>query len=73
MTRIVAALVVWALVLASAVVAGEPGSFAIVSRNGTVVYARAAGSADIENDVPITKQTVFRIASLTKPFTAVAI
>jgi CubicO group peptidase (beta-lactamase class C family) len=47
-------------------------SVAIVE-NGTVAYARAFGTADIAGKTPATPQTRFRIASVTKMFTAVAV
>ena len=47
-------------------------SVAIVE-DGTVVYARAFGTADLAAKTPATPQTRFRIASVTKMFTAVAV
>jgi D-alanyl-D-alanine carboxypeptidase len=44
-----------------------------VLRNGKTVLAKGYGLADIENDVPATVETVYRIGSLTKQFTAAAI
>ena len=41
-----------------------------VGRGGTVVFAEAYGSADLENTVPATPDTVYRIGSATKPLTA---
>ncbi len=60
--------------LASAVVAeGRVAGVAIgVSRNGEVL-TRGYGWADLENGVPITAETVFRVGSVTKQFTAAAI
>src|SRR3974390_598145 len=37
------------------------------------VWTKAWGKADLENDVPATPRTVFRLASISKPFTAVAV
>ena len=37
------------------------------------IWTRAWGKADLENDVPATPRTVFRLASISKPFTAVAV
>jgi CubicO group peptidase (beta-lactamase class C family) len=45
----------------------------ILARNGTTLFSKAYGLANVELDVPNTPQTVFRIASLTKSFTATAI
>lgn len=46
-------------------------SIAIV-RGGHVVLARGFGHADLEHDVPATADTVYRLASISKTFTAVA-
>ena len=43
-----------------------------VIRDGAVVLTRAYGYADVENQVPVTTQTVFNWASNCKPLTAVA-
>jgi CubicO group peptidase (beta-lactamase class C family) len=37
------------------------------------IWTRAWGKANVENDVPATPRTVFRLASISKPFTAVAV
>ena len=44
-----------------------------VTRSGHVVFARGYGRAVLEGDEPITDRTQFRIASMTKQFTAAAI
>lgn len=44
-----------------------------VARKGRIVLAKGYGFADLENDVPATAETVFRIGSITKQFTAAAI
>ncbi|MDQ8757449.1 serine hydrolase domain-containing protein [Sphingosinicella sp. LHD-64] len=44
-----------------------------VSVNGSPVFVRSYGVADIEHNVPVTDRSVFRIGSLTKQFTAAAI
>jgi CubicO group peptidase (beta-lactamase class C family) len=48
------------------------GFVALVARNGRVIYARTSGWADIGARVPMTLDTRFHLASLTKPITAVA-
>jgi CubicO group peptidase (beta-lactamase class C family) len=48
------------------------GFVALVARNGRVVYARTTGFADVEHRLPMSLDTRFHIASLTKPVTAVA-
>jgi N-acyl-D-amino-acid deacylase len=48
------------------------GSLAIV-RDGKVVHARGFGLADKEKKTPVQPESLFRIASISKPITAVAI
>ncbi len=49
------------------------GASVAIMKGGRVVLARGYGLADMENDVPATEQTVYRIGSITKQFTAAAI
>ncbi len=51
----------------------EPGVTAIVARNGQIIYKKAFGMANLELDVPMQPDHIFRIGSITKQFTAVAI
>lgn len=51
----------------------EPGATALVARKGKIIYEKAFGMANLELDVPMKTDNVFRIGSLTKQFTAVAI
>jgi len=54
--------------------AGEmSGAVAIVARKGKVVHLSAQGVMDIESKQPMTASTMFRIASMTKPVTSLAI
>jgi CubicO group peptidase (beta-lactamase class C family) len=48
------------------------GYIAMFARDGKIVYATTAGWADVERRVPMTLGTRVRIASMTKPITAVA-
>lgn len=50
-----------------------PGATALVARNGQVIYRKAFGMANVELDVPMQIDNVFRIGSISKQFTAVAI
>ena len=50
-----------------------PGGTALVSRKGKVIYKKAFGMADLELNVPMQPDMIFRIGSITKQFTAVAI
>jgi CubicO group peptidase (beta-lactamase class C family) len=53
--------------------ANGPGATAIVSRKGQVLYHKALGKANMELNIPMQASNVFRIGSITKQFTAVAI
>jgi CubicO group peptidase (beta-lactamase class C family) len=44
-----------------------------VVRNGRLEFFQGHGLADIESNTPVTEDTVFRIASVTKTFTAIAV
>ena len=44
-----------------------------VVRNGSLEFFHGHGVADIGSNTPITEDTVFRIASITKTFTAIAV
>lgn len=50
-----------------------PGLSVIVIRDGKVLGQRSYGLADMEKNIPVTALTNFRIASLSKQFTAMAI
>ena len=53
--------------------ADGPGAAVIVVKGGEVVFEGARGMADIEHGVPLTAESVFRLGSITKQFTAAAI
>ena len=56
------------------VAAGQiPGFVVAVARNGQPVFVRAYGLADVEMNAPVTTETVFRMRSVTKQFTAAAV
>ena len=44
-----------------------------VVRNGSLAFFGGHGLADIASNTPITQDTVFRVASITKTFTAIAV
>lgn len=48
-----------------------PGLAALVLRDTTIVLARGFGLANVERAVPVTPETPFNIASVTKPISAV--
>jgi CubicO group peptidase (beta-lactamase class C family) len=45
----------------------------MISKNGDIAYEKAMGLADYELGVPNSSKTLFRVGSITKPFTALAI
>lgn len=51
----------------------SPGAALAVTIDGEVVYAKGYGMANLEYGVPITPETVFHVASVSKQFTAMAI
>jgi CubicO group peptidase (beta-lactamase class C family) len=59
--------------LAAEIEPGGPGATIGVLRDGQFIHRKAYGLANIEWDVPLSPDAVFRIASLTKQFTATAI
>jgi N-acyl-D-amino-acid deacylase len=50
-----------------------PGGSLAVVRDGKLIYARGFGYADREEKTPVQPESLFRIASVSKPVTAVAI
>ncbi|MBX3464161.1 MAG: beta-lactamase family protein [Planctomycetes bacterium] len=66
----------WATAVAAAIEArrtadGIPGLSCAIGCDGEIAFARGFGLADLENDVPATAATVYRLASISKPITAV--
>ncbi len=51
----------------------EPGGTALVVKEGEVIYRKAFGKANLELDVDMKPEYIFRIGSITKQFTACAI
>ena len=49
------------------------GAVTVVARRGRVAHFEAHGLMDVEADAPMRKDTIFPIASMTKPVTGVAI
>ena len=50
-----------------------PGASLAVSRNSKIVYARGFGHADRDTSRPVQPDSLFRLASISKPLTAVAV
>ncbi len=51
----------------------DPGCEILVAKKGEIVYKKAFGNADIELNVPMKPDMVFKLGSITKQFTAVAV
>lgn len=49
------------------------GAVALVARRGRVAYLEPVGMADIDSGEPMAIDTIFRIASMTKPITSLAV
>jgi CubicO group peptidase (beta-lactamase class C family) len=50
-----------------------PGAVAMVLRKGKIAYFEAFGYQDREKNIPMSRNSIFRLASMTKPFTSLAI
>ena len=50
-----------------------PGAVVMVLRKGKIAYYEAFGYRDKEKKIPMTRDSIFRVASMTKPFTSLAI
>ena len=50
-----------------------PGFLTVVARHGKIVHFETIGRRDIENNKPIETDTIFRIHSMSKPITSVAV
>lgn len=49
------------------------GVMTMVARHGHIVHVSVAGTYGVDNDKPLSEETLFRIYSMTKPVTAVAL
>lgn len=49
------------------------GCVSLISKNGVIIYQKGFGMADIEANLPASPAIVFRVGSITKQFTAIAI
>lgn len=54
-------------------ISGVPGGSLAIARGDRLVYARGFGRADKDRDEPVSRDSLFRIASLSKPITAAAV
>src|SRR5260370_17487192 len=48
----------------------SPGCAVAAMRDGKILYQRGYGMADLDHNVPITADTVFHVASMSKQFPA---
>lgn len=69
--RVVAA--IDSLVGAAMAATKTPGMSVAVVKGSDTILMRGYGRADVENGIPVTPETVFRIGSVTKQFTSAAI
>jgi len=51
----------------------SPGASLAIIQDGEIIYERGYGMANLEHDIPNTPETVFRIGSTSKQFTAACI
>ncbi len=63
----------YADILAEYYAPDEPGAAAIVAKGDQILYRGAIGKAEMELDVDARPEHIFRLGSITKQFTAVAI
>jgi CubicO group peptidase (beta-lactamase class C family) len=50
-----------------------PGAVIVIARNGKIAYEKAIGYQDREEKIPMKPEAIFRIASMSKPITSVAV
>ena len=50
-----------------------PGFLTVIARRGKIVHFETVGMRDIENKKPVASDTIFRIYSMSKPITSVAV
>ncbi|MBE0538230.1 MAG: beta-lactamase family protein [Ignavibacterium sp.] len=50
-----------------------PGAAVMVIENGEIIFEKSYGLANVEKNLPVTEATNFRLASVTKQFTAMSI
>lgn len=50
-----------------------PGAVILIARKGKAAYFETIGFQDRENKVPMARNSIFRIASMSKPFTSLSI
>ena len=51
----------------------SPGAVIAVSRHGKVIFTRGYGMSNLENDIPLSPDSIFHVASISKQFTAACV
>ncbi|AXT39908.1 class A beta-lactamase-related serine hydrolase [Alteromonas sp. BL110] len=51
----------------------KPGASVAVLQDGEIIFSKGYGSANLEYDIPVTPETMFHVASVSKQFTVFAI
>lgn len=54
-------------------ISDKPGAAVMVIKNGEIIFQKGYGLANVESNLPVTAATNFRLASVTKQFTAMSI
>ena len=52
---------------------GVPGLSAVIIKDGSIVCTAVAGQANVEEEIPVTPETLFLVASISKTITATAL
>ena len=50
-----------------------PGVLTAIMREGKIVHLKTQGYMDVENEIPLQEDAIFRIASMTKPIASIAL
>ena len=53
--------------------ADSPGAAVVIVKDGAVIYLHGYGCADLEQRIPITRRTLFDVASVAKQFTGLSV
>ena len=48
-----------------------PGVLTAIMRKGKIVHLKTQGYMDVENEIPLQEDSIFRIASMTKPIASI--
>ena len=50
-----------------------PDTVTMVARRGRIIHFDVQGYQNVEKQIPLSQETIFRVASMTKPITSVAL